>query len=267
MTFVAFRWELRKLAAQRRSYVGLAAGVILALAFVITLSVHSLGPTDVPFGREIRATWLAIPLVLLTFASAFGAPLVTALVAGDIVAAEDTNRTLKTILTRSAGRGSIYSAKALAALTYAATALALTALTAFVAGTISWGFHPLRSLSGETLTRLHGLLLVAAAYGLFLLPLAAIAGFALFLSTVTRNSAASLVGALLFALGMQLLAALPGLEPARPYLLPAQFEVWRTLFRTPFDGEAVLRAAWVCALIGGIPLAAGWIVFRRRDVA
>ena len=191
----------------------------------------------------------------------------TALVAGDIVAAEDANGTLKTILTRSAGRGSIYAAKALAALSYAAVALAVTAATALVAGSISWGFHPLRSLSGSTLSGLHGLLLVALAYGLFLLPLAAVAGVALLLSTVTRNSAASLVGALLFALGMQLLAALPGLEDAKPYLLPAQFDAWQALFRTPFDWQSVLRAVWVCALLGGLPLAAGWLVFRRRDVA
>jgi ABC-2 type transport system permease protein len=142
------------------------------------------------------------------------------------------------------------------------------AATALVAGIVSWGFHPLRSLSGSTLTGVDGLLLVGAAYGLFLLPLAAVAGVALLLSTVTRNSAASLVGALLFAaLGMQLVAALPGLEGARPHLLPAQFDAWQSVFRTPFDWESVVRAFWVCALIGGLPLAAGWLVFRRRAVA
>ena len=46
-----------------------------------------------------------IPLVLLTFASAFLLPLITALVAGDIVASEDQNGPLKTILTRSLLRG------------------------------------------------------------------------------------------------------------------------------------------------------------------
>ncbi len=44
--------------------------------------------------------------------------------AGDIVAAEDHNGTLKTILTRSVGRGRIFAAKVLAAFTYALAALA-----------------------------------------------------------------------------------------------------------------------------------------------
>ena len=42
-------------------------------------------------------------------------PLITALVAGDIVASEDHNGTLKTILTRSLERSQIFTGKTLAA--------------------------------------------------------------------------------------------------------------------------------------------------------
>ena len=68
-------------------------------------------------------------------------PLVAALVAGDIVANEDGNGTLKTILTRSVDRGQVFAAKALAAMTYAAIAVFLSAAVATVAGVASWGFH------------------------------------------------------------------------------------------------------------------------------
>ena len=54
--------------------------------------------------------------------SGFFLPLVAALVAGDIVANEDGNGTLKTILTRSVDRGQVFAAKALAAMTYAGDA-------------------------------------------------------------------------------------------------------------------------------------------------
>ena len=57
---------------------------------------------------------------MLTFLSVFMLPLVASLVAGDIVANEDGNGTLKTILTRSVDRGQVLAAKVLAALTYAA---------------------------------------------------------------------------------------------------------------------------------------------------
>ena len=81
-------------------------------------------PNDVAFGRYVRQSGLAVPPVILIFGSYWLFPLITALVAGDIVAAEDHNGTLKTILTRSVGRGRIFAAKVLAALTYAVVALA-----------------------------------------------------------------------------------------------------------------------------------------------
>ena len=100
-----------------------------------------------------------------------------------------------------------------------------------------------------------------------MLPLAGIAAFALFLSTVTRNSAASVVGALMWALLMQLLGVLPGTEGIRPYLLGTQFEAWHGFLRIPADWAPVFRALWVCALYIAVPLAAAYVVFLRRDVA
>ena len=57
------------------------------------------------------------------FVSFFFLPLIAALVAGDIVAAEDGNGTLKTILTRSVDRSQVFAAKMLAAGIYAALAV------------------------------------------------------------------------------------------------------------------------------------------------
>jgi ABC-2 type transport system permease protein len=99
------------------------------------------------------------------------------------------------------------------------------------------------------------------------LPLAGIAAFGVMLSTVTRNSTASVVGALMWALLMQLLGVLPGTEAVRPYLLGTQFDAWHGFMRVPADWTPVLRALWVCALYIGAPLVAAYLVFLRRDVA
>ena len=101
-----YRWELRKLRFQKRTYLGLGAAARRADHLRASRSRRrSGGPEDVAFGRYIHDTGLAIPLVLLLFGSIWMFPLITALVAGDIVAAEDHNGTLKTILTRSVERG------------------------------------------------------------------------------------------------------------------------------------------------------------------
>ncbi len=140
-------------------------------------------------------------------------------------------------------------------------------MTSLVGASVVWGLHPLLNLSGVTLSTGEGLALVALAYAVFLLPVLVIAAVALFLSTVTRNSAAALVGALLVALGFQLLAALPGIDGLRDYLLPQQFEAWQGLFRSPIEWDRIVRAAIVCPLLAALPLTGGLLYFRRRDIA
>jgi len=199
--------------------------------------------------------------------SIWGLPLIAALVAGDIVASESQNGTLKTILTRSRDRGEVFAGKLLAAFTYTLLALFAMAAVGVVAGTAEFGWHPLVSLSGTTVRPLTGLGLLAASSAVYGLPLLAIAAFGIMLSTVTRNSAASVVGTLMFALLMQLLAALPGTEAIRPYLLGEQFSAWHGFLRRPTDWAPVIRAAWVCTAYGVVPLVAAYLVFLRRDVA
>ena len=262
-----YTWELRKLTAQKRTYLGLGAAILVPLAFVVALSFQTGGPNDIPLGRYIRDTGLATPFVVLFFMSIWAFPLITALVAGDIVASESHNDTLKTILTRSRERGEVFAGKALATLTYMAIAVFAMVSVGLVAASIKWGFEPLTSLSGTRVAAGHGLGLLGASVAVYLLPLAGIAAFGLLLSTVTRNSAASVVGTLMFALLMQLLGALPGTEAIRPYLLSTQFEAWHGFLRIPADWAPVTRALWVCALYIASPLIAGYLVFLRRDVA
>ncbi len=269
MTAVAkvYRWELAKLLAQKRTYLGLGVAMVVPLVFVVVLVTQTGGPNDVPLGRYIRNTGLAVPFVVLFFMSIWGLPLITALVAGDIVASESQNGTLKTILTRSRDRGQVFAGKALAVVTYTITLVLALGVVGLIAGTIAWGFNPLTSLSGTTVSPGRGLALLAASLAVYALPLIGIAAFGFMLSTITRNSAASVVGALIWALLMQLLGVLPGTESVRPYLLGTQFEAWHGFLRVPADWTPVIRALWVCALYIGLPLAAAYLVFIRRDVA
>lgn len=266
-TLLVYRWELAKLLAQKRTYLGLGAAVAVPIVFVVVLLLQTGGPNDVPLGRYIRETGLAVPFVVLFFMSIWGLPLITALVAGDIVAAESQNGTLKTILTRSRNRGEVFAGKALATATYTFVVVLALGLVGLVAGSVAWGIHPLTSLSGTKVAPGHGLGLLALSTLIYALALAGIAAFAFFLSTVTRNSAASVVGALMFALLMQLLGVLPGTESIRPYLLATQFDAWHGFLRVPADWSPVVRALWVCALYIGAPLIAAYLVFLRRDVA
>ena len=262
-----YRWEIAKLLAQKRTYLGIGSAAVVPVIFVVVLVLQTGGPNDVPLGRYIRDTGLAVPFVVLFFMSIWGFPLITALVAGDIVAAESHNGTLKTILTRSRERSQVLTGKVLAAISYTLVIIFAMGLVGLVAGSIAWGFHPLTSLSGTKISAGHGLGLLVASLAIYALPLVGVAAFGLMLSTMTRNSAAAVVGTLMWALLMQLLGVLPGTESFRAYLLGTQFDAWHGFLRVPADFAPVTRAAWVCALYTVVPLVAAYLVFLRRDVA
>jgi ABC-2 type transport system permease protein len=268
-TLTVLRWELRKLVSQKRTYLGLALAVILPLIFVLVQNLHQRhgrGAENI-FASQITQSGLATPVLMLLFLSVFMLPLIAALVAGDIVANEDGNGTLKTILTRSVDRGQIFAAKALAAMVYAAIAVFVSAAVATVAGVASWGFNSVTTYSGTVVSAPKGLLLVFAANACYLIPLFTVASIGVLLSTTTRNSAAAVVGTVGVVILLLILAQIPGLEGIRPYLLDEQFENWHGLLRTPTDWAPIIHSAWVCALYAVPSLLAAYLVFLRRDVA
>ena len=224
-----------------------------------------------PLGREVRDSGLAIPLVLLVFGSIWLFPLITALVAGDIVAAEDSGGTLKTILTRSVDRGQIFAGKLLAALSYTTLALVDDGHGRVVGG------HRRVGLASADLALGHDGLGAAragcspfASLAIYLIPLAAITCIGVLLSTVTRNSAGAVVGTLLVALLFQLIQILPGLGGLSPYLLTTQFDAWHGLLRTPdrlgADGPRALGLRRL-RRAGDHRRGAGVPAPRRRQVA
>jgi len=263
-----YRWELTKLRFQKRTYLGLGAAALVPILFVLAIHFRpDRNGGDFAFSSYLTRSGLAVPLVILLFGAVWMFPLITALVAGDIVASEDHNGTLKTIFTRSLERGQIFAGKTLAASTYAVAAIFLSGTIAVIAGSIESGFNSLQSLSGTIVSAPKALELVYVSLLVYLMPIGAIVCIGLLLSSITRNSAAAVVGTLMVSLLIQLIGILPGLGALTPYLLSTQFNAWQGLLRTPIDWTPIVRAAWVCALYAVPALVAAYLVFLRRDVA
>lgn len=135
-----------------------------------------------------------------------------------------------------------------------------------LAGWLAVGFEPLAGLGGATLSVGEGVALIWASAGLVALPLLGLAAFALFLSSATHNSVASVVGGVVLILLLQLVSSL-GLGGALdPYLLTNQFAAWLNLVREPIDWAPIIRDAWVSLLWTSGSLLAAWAIFVRRDV-
>jgi ABC-2 type transport system permease protein len=267
-TLIVWRWELRKLVSQKRTYLGFALAVALPVIFVVVQNLHERHEHSGEniFASQISQSGLATPVLMLLFLSVFMLPLIASLVAGDVVANEDGNGTLKTILTRSVDRGQVFAAKTLTAMTYATIALFLSAAVATIAGVASWGFNSITTFSGTVVSAPKGLLLVFAANAFYLIPLLTVTSFGVLLSTVARNSAAAVIGTIGFVILLFIVTQIPGLESFHPYLLTEQFQNWQGLLRTPTDWSPIWHSAWVCALYAVPSLMGAYLVFLRRDV-
>ncbi len=264
-----YRWELFKLRFQKRTYLGLGASAIVPIIFVVAIQFrhHRDNGGDFAFASYLTKSGLVVPLVILLFGAVWMFPLITALVAGDIFASEDHNGTLKTVLTRSLERWQIFAGKALAAATYAVVAIAIDGTVAVIAGCLESGFNSVQTLTGTIVSAPKGLELVYLSLLFYLIPIATVVCIGLMLSTITRNSAAAVVGTLMVSLLFQLIGILPGLGATQPYLLSTQFNAWQGLLRQPIDWAPIVRAVWVCALYGIPALGTAFLVFLRRDVA
>src|SRR5436305_12314416 len=80
-TLTIWRWEMRKLISQKRTYLGLSIGVIFPLIFVVAqhLRGHHGHEGDNVFFSEITRSGLATPVLTLLLESAFLLPLAAAL--------------------------------------------------------------------------------------------------------------------------------------------------------------------------------------------
>ena len=261
-------WELRKLARQRRAWVGLLVAAALPTAFAASVAFSSQSRHgDIPFRDQDHASGLATPLVVLTFSSLFLFPLVAALVAGDSVSSEDHNGTLKTILTLLLRRGQILAGKTIAVACYVIVALTVMASVAIGAGIAVAGAKPLQGLDGGQLTVSDAALRVVAAYALYLLPILALAAIGILLSVVTRNSAAAIVATMMLPLLLRIIPLLPNTTAIQPYLLSEQFSAFEALFQQSIDWTRIARAGWVSACYAAPALIVARAVFARRDVA
>ncbi len=263
-----YRWEMTKLRYLKRTYLGLFAAAIVPILFVLAIHFHNNRHRgDFAFSDYLSRSGLAVPLVILLFGAVWMFPLIAALVAGDILASEDHNGTLKTVLTRSLERWHLFAGKTLAAATYAIVAILLCVTVGVVAGCIQSGFNSMESLSGTIVSAPKALELVYVSFLIYMILIMAIVCIGLMLSALTRNSAAAVVGTLMISLLIQLIGILPGLGGLQPYLLSTQFNAWQGLLRSPIDWSPIVRAVWVCALYGVPALSASFLVFLRSDVA
>jgi ABC-2 type transport system permease protein len=262
-----YRAERRKLATQLPTRLLALVSVLGPFAFAAILKMQSGVPADTLFGMWVHQSGFAVPLVVLSFGGSWGFPVLAGVLAGDIFASEDRYGTWKTVLTRSSRRWDVFAGKILAAATFSLAMVLLVAVSSLVAGLLLVGGQPLVSLSGAMLSSGRCLVLVLLSWLTSLLPMLALVSLGVLFSVATRSGIMGVLGPVLVALAMQLLALVGSGYWVHTWLIASAFDGWHGLltshpFYRPLILASIVSVAWIVTC-----LTVSWEILRRRDFA
>jgi ABC-2 type transport system permease protein len=258
--------EWSKIWSQAKSRVLLAACAAVPVAFVAVVRAQSSVPSDTLFGRAVKESGFATPLVILGFSVQWILPIIASLAGGDVFAAEDRWGTWTTVLTRSRSRGEVFAAKVIAALGFCLTAVATLAVCATAAGVLSVGTQPLVDLSGVLVEPAAALERTALAWISVLPPCLGFMALAIAVAVTTRSSTAAIGLPVLAGFTMQLSSLVDGSDMARRVLLTTAFESWHGLLAAPPFYRPLVYGTLVSGIYAAVWIAVAYRVFHTRDI-
>ena len=271
LTFVT---ELRRQASRRRTQ--LTMGFVLLLPLIILLAFE-FGGSSGGGGGGSRGQFAALAdiatsgglnfaLFTLLVSASFLLVVVVALFCGDTVASEASWGSLRYLLAIPVPRGRLLGSKLQVSLVYSLAALVVLTGTALLAGTLRYGWHPLRTTfageiaSGPALLRLLGILAYLAV------SLLVVAGLAFLLSVSTDAPLGAVGGAVLLQILSNILNQIDALGSLRNFL-PTHFSTaWIGLLSTPVQADTMVRGAISAVIYATVFFGFAFYRFTRKDV-
>ena len=263
----SFRFELVKLLSQWRIRILLAACWVGPAVFIAAASQQSSLPSDTVFGRWMFATGWAGSLVVLSFSCSWALPLLTALVAGDVFAAEDRLGTWRHLVMAVRSPRRIFVAKSLASTAVIVVMEAGLAISSMGGGIAAVGAQGLVGLDGGSIDAGHSALLVLLAWACVGAASFVYAAVGLLGSVVLGRSPMGLLMPALLAFLLQAAQLLP-MPAAVRLALPSQtFLAWRGLFTSPAQTGPLLVGLLVSIAWVVVATTLAYLLFVRRDFA
>lgn len=265
--------EISKLLRSRRTWVTILLIDALPTLVAVLLSITELAPrpgTGPAFLSAVLTDGTLFPLAALALVLPLFLPVAVALTAGEAIAGEAQQGTLRYILVRPVGRTRLLVAKMVSVIAFVVITVLVVAVTAYVVGMLLLGQGDVTtgttSVSGTSLStpELVGRTLMALLYAI--LCMIGVAAIALFLSTVSDSSLGAAMGTMAFLIASTILLTLDAAESLRPYLLTRHWLAFVDLFRDPILWRDMLLGVMVQGGYVVVFLAAAWANFATKDV-
>jgi ABC-2 type transport system permease protein len=259
--------ECFKVFTQVKTRIVLAACIAGPFAFAAAMRFQNSVPADTLFGRSVKESGFALPLVVLGFAALWAFPVLTSVVGGDLFSAEDRYGTWKMVLTRSRSRADVFVGKVVIALVFSFVVVVTLATSSIAAGVFVIGAGPLINLSGILLQPGEALNLIALAWASILPPAFGFTALAVLLSVTSRSSVIGVGLPVVVGLLMQLCAMIDGPEAIRRLLISSAFGAWHGLLAEPPYYRPLVHGTAVSAAYFIVCMLMAYSSLRRRDIA
>jgi len=266
--------EIVRQASRPRTKIALAFMVVLPLIILLAFEFGGGGPDDQDNGSGAFASLADVATAggpnfaffTLLVSSSFLLIVVFALFFGDTVASEASWGSLRYLLAIPVPRARLLGVKLTVSLLYAALALVLLVGTALLAGTLRYGWHPLRSTIADQLSAGAGVGRIAAATGYIGLTLLVVGALAFLLSVSTDAPLGAVGGAVLLQIVSAILDQITALGSLRSYL-PSHFNnAWIGLLSTPIQFDTMVRGAISALTYASLFAAFAFWRFLRKDI-
>ncbi|MEU6431600.1 ABC transporter permease subunit [Microbispora sp. NPDC046973] len=193
-------------------------------------------------------------------------PLTVSVVAGDAIAGEAAQGTLRYLLVAPVGRTRLLLVKYANVVVFCLAACALVALSALAAGLVLFPVGPVTLLSGTTIPAADALLRVGVVVLYTAAGMAALGAVALAISTLTEAPIGAVAASVVLVVVSQVLTAIPQVAVVRPVLLTSWWGEFDGALRAPvaFDqmGQGLLAFAAYVLVFGSL----AWSRFTSKDI-
>jgi ABC-2 type transport system permease protein len=267
------RVELAKMLRRPRTWVIIVMLNALPTLVAVLLAVTDIGPQPgegPAFLSAVLTDGTLFPLAALAIVLPLFMPVAVAVVAGDAIAGEAQNGTLRYMLTRPVGRTTLLVAKLVSVLAFVLLAVVVVAVVGYVVGRLLLGGGDARALvtgvSGSSLTSTQLVERTPMSVVYVSLSMLSVAAMALLLSTFTDSPLGAALGALAFLIASTLLLTLDAAAVLQPYLPTRYWLSFVDLFRDPIMWRDISRGVLLQGVYVAVFLGASWANFTTKDI-
>jgi ABC-2 type transport system permease protein len=262
-----YRGEMRLLLTRRRNMILLAVLGIVPIFIGVAVKISNAHGSDGPqFIGRVTGNGLFLVFTAITVSIPFFLPLVIGVIAGDSIAGEAGQGTLRYLLTVPVSRGRLLTVKTAAVGTFTAIAVIVVALFGLLTGAVLFGLHSLVLLSGDTVSLGNGLLRTVGIVAYVTVALFGLAAGGVFVSTLTENAIAAMASTVSIAVLSALLDAVPQLSAIHGALLTDHWLGFGELLRSSISGSDLIAWTGLHLAYAAIFLSLAWSRITTKDI-